>query len=198
MHLPQKPCCCLNLSKSCGLSEKVHIWLVCMLVLFPATFYSCVVLKRVNLTEKDERIKLFIFSFLSSMLVLLFCVCVLKCAFWTSVSRNGSVEADGLQWNWRSVVVLTNPAQSCERKLSVSVCTVAELDIIVFISFWKITLLALWSRGGCNSPWGWRSRLDGVGALDWGYQISLWNIHNQKPTSRNGTCFVALILTNNN
>lgn len=47
-----------------------------MLVLFPATFYSCVVLKRVNLTEKDERIKLFIFAFLSSMLVLLFFVCV--------------------------------------------------------------------------------------------------------------------------
>lgn len=32
MHLPQKPCSCLSLWKSCGLKEKVHTCVVCVCV----------------------------------------------------------------------------------------------------------------------------------------------------------------------
>lgn len=70
MHLPQKPCFCLSLWKSCGLREKVHTCVsVCACA---AWFLKCVYLSWQELWWT----KMFHF-FTDGSLVLNFCCCVL-------------------------------------------------------------------------------------------------------------------------
>lgn len=87
MHLPQKPCSCLSLWKSCGLKEKVHTCVVCVCVSahmrFPISLLRCFHFSWLLSSPKTSFLS---FSCWIVDPVCLFCCCLLKRACWVSSS----------------------------------------------------------------------------------------------------------------
>lgn len=168
MHLPQKPCSCLSLWKSCGLREKVHTC-VCLraCVLLNSFVSMCIFLENDSHWQKMKGCDIYIFSLLGLWSCLLVLLLFVKACFFFSFLLLFFCRSKQVSWNkhitfsWTDILCGFWPTQSdlvCRIRLCWCICTTplerehltssGTAVEIVFYRFWwdanPVSPILLW------------------------------------------------------